>query len=293
MFSIIIPSFNNLDYLKICLSSIKKNSNFNHEIIVFVNEGIDGTINYLQEKNIKYLKSDKNLGVCTAVNKAAKNVSSDYIIYAHDDMYFCPKWDLVLKKEIDLIDHNKFYLSGTMIERETGHIQFDAGSDYKSFDENKLLSNLEKLKHPDYQGTHWAPHLIHRQIWNNINGFSEEFDPGPGSDPDLNMKLWLNGVRIFKGLGEFKVYHFGSISSRKQNNFNYKQGSMKFLNKWKITTSFFVKHYLRGGSFKKGVIISKSYNGPLSNPIKNLSFFLDLFICKIKLVISRLKIKKY
>ena len=64
--------------------------------------------------------------------------------------------DLVLKKEIDLIDHNKFYLSGTMIERETGHIQFDAGSDYKSFDENKLLSNLEKLNHPDYQGTHWA-----------------------------------------------------------------------------------------------------------------------------------------
>ena len=33
MFSIIIPTFNNIRYLKICIESIKKNSEFNHEII--------------------------------------------------------------------------------------------------------------------------------------------------------------------------------------------------------------------------------------------------------------------
>jgi glycosyltransferase involved in cell wall biosynthesis len=37
MFSIIIPTFNNLDYLKMCISSIKKNSKFKHQIIVHVN----------------------------------------------------------------------------------------------------------------------------------------------------------------------------------------------------------------------------------------------------------------
>ena len=29
------------------------------------------------------------------------------------------------------------------------------------------------------------------------------------------MKLWKEGVRIFKGLNDFKVYHFGSIVTRK------------------------------------------------------------------------------
>ena len=43
MFSI-IPTFNNLDYLKLCLDSIKKNSEYNHEIIVHVNDGSDGTL---------------------------------------------------------------------------------------------------------------------------------------------------------------------------------------------------------------------------------------------------------
>ena len=38
MFSIIIPTFNNLDYLKQCIKSIKKNSAYNHEIIPHVND---------------------------------------------------------------------------------------------------------------------------------------------------------------------------------------------------------------------------------------------------------------
>ena len=33
MFSILIPTFNNLDYLKLCIDSIKKNSKFEHQII--------------------------------------------------------------------------------------------------------------------------------------------------------------------------------------------------------------------------------------------------------------------
>ena len=46
-------------------------------------------------------------------------------------------------------------------------------------------------------------------------GFSEEFNPGFGSDPDLNMKLWKYGVRIFKGISKSRVYHFGSLTARK------------------------------------------------------------------------------
>ena len=36
MFSIIIPTFNNLDYLRLCLMSIRKNSKYNHEIIIHI-----------------------------------------------------------------------------------------------------------------------------------------------------------------------------------------------------------------------------------------------------------------
>ena len=54
MFSIIIPTLNNLKYLKFCINSIKKNSLKNHEILVHVSEDIyNETRTYLKSQNIK------------------------------------------------------------------------------------------------------------------------------------------------------------------------------------------------------------------------------------------------
>ena len=51
--SVLIPTFNNLPYLKLCINSLEKYSFFNnHEIIVHVNDGSDGTLNFIKEKNI-------------------------------------------------------------------------------------------------------------------------------------------------------------------------------------------------------------------------------------------------
>ena len=47
--SIIVPSYNNLTYLKFFISSIKKNSNYNHQIILHINDGSDGTFNYVKK----------------------------------------------------------------------------------------------------------------------------------------------------------------------------------------------------------------------------------------------------
>ena len=53
MFSIIIPTFNNLEYLKLCIKSIKKNSFYDHELILHINEGTDGTLEFVKNNNFK------------------------------------------------------------------------------------------------------------------------------------------------------------------------------------------------------------------------------------------------
>ena len=279
MFSIIIPTFNNIKYLKLCIESIKKNSTFNHEIIVHVNLGEDCTKEYLDKENIEYTFTNYNAGICEGMNKATKKANFDFILYSHDDFYFCPKWDEILNEEIKKIGHNRFYLSGIMMNN--GPLKFDAGSDFETFDEKKLLENYEKINHYDFQGSTWAPHLIHKEIWNKVGGFSEEFYPGTGSDPDLNMKLWREGIRIFKGLSKCKVYHFGSVVTRKYKNHptikteSGSKGGKIFLLKWGITFKFFKKHYLRSDSM---------YEGELPNPKRNIQFYLELIICKLNFI---------
>jgi len=276
MFSIIIPTFNNLNYLKNCIKSIKKNSTFNHEIIPHVNEGKDGTVEYLKKANIEYTYTNYNSGICAGMNMAAKKAKTNYILYAHDDFYFCPKWDQVLKSEVEKIGHNHFYLSGTMVNN--GQIELNCGNDLDTFDEKKLLEKIDESNYYDFQGSTWAPHLIHKDIWNKIGGFSEEFFPGTGSDPDLNMKLWMENVRIFKGINNFKVYHFGSIVTRKYKNHptitteSGSRGAKIFLLKWGITIDFFKKYIIKSDT---------KYHGELKLPKKNVNFFLGLMLCKM------------
>ena len=265
MFSIIVPTLNNLDYLKLCLSSINKNSKYEHEIIIHVNEGVDGTLDYVKTLNNKYSYSKKNEGVCVAFNKAVKLSTNKFIVLAHDDMYFCPGWDDCFAKEINKISSFKdFFLSGTMVQPFESYINLNCGKNINDFNEKKLLQDLPKIKYDDFQGTHWQPSLIPIKTWNKVGGFSEEFSPGLGSDPDFNFKLWNIGVRLFKGLSDCRVYHFSSLSLRKK---VWNNGAKTFLLKWGVSIKFFKKHYLRS---------DQKFDGLLLEPVKNVSYFYDL-----------------
>ena len=274
MFSIIIPTYNNYDYLKLCIKSIKKNSIHDHELIFHINDGSDGTLLFIQNEGYKFTHSKNNIGLCSSINKAAKLSNNNYILYSHDDMYFCPDWDKVLLSEVKSLNHENFYLSGTMIEPYSGHIVYNFGTNLKNFKENELLMRYKDINFYDHQGTHFAPHLVSKKMWNKVGGFSEEFNPGIASDPDFNMKLWKEGVRIFKGLNDFKVYHFGSLTTRKKINFIQNRGDKTFLKKWGITTKFFKKYYLKSKT---------KYKGPLTEPKLSLNYLFGLMTCKIKL----------
>ena len=111
MFSILIPTYNNLEYLKVCIDSIKKNSKFSHQIIIHINEGTDGTLEYIKKNNFEYTISNQNIGMPKALNNASKLSNKDYILISHDDFYYCPGWDEELMNNVNTINHKNFYLS--------------------------------------------------------------------------------------------------------------------------------------------------------------------------------------
>ena len=104
------------------------------------------------------------------------------------------------------------------------------------------------------------------------------------------MKLWKNGVRIFKGLNNCKVYHFGSIVTRKYKNHptikteSGSKGSKIFLLKWGVSIKFFKKYYLKS---------NKPYDGVLENPKISLRFLIEFILCKVYffyiLLLSKIK----
>lgn len=254
VFSILLPSWNNLSYLKLCINSIRKNSGLKHQVIVLINEGKDGSLEWIKgQKDIDYVYAPTNLGICYGLNACRSLVDTDYILYLNDDMYVLPGWDELLKKEADEIGHHSFMISSTMIEpTNIGSpciIVKDFGDSPENFREEDLLQYYKELEKEDWNGSTWPPVLMPLALWDLVGGMSAEFTPGMYSDPDLSMKFWQAGVRYFKGLGQSRVYHFGSKSTKR---IKKNKGRDRFLQKYGITSRTFTKHILKRGTPFKG-----------------------------------------
>lgn len=249
-YSIIIPSWNNLEYLKLCLKSIKNNSHFNHQIIIIINEGIDGTLDWIaNQPDIDYVHYTANMGICIGINSGRSLVKTNYIVYINDDMYVCPEWDKYIEEEISQIGHNFFYLSSTLIEPLNTNnkcvIVKNYGTNISSFNESMLLNEYKSLEKDDWYGSTWPPSIVHVDIWDMVGGLSIEFSPGFSSDPDFSRKLWELGIRYFKGISNSRVYHFVSKTTKRYQGIY--RGKDQFTRKWGITTNFFTSNYLKKG----------------------------------------------
>jgi glycosyltransferase involved in cell wall biosynthesis len=259
-FSILIPTWNNLAYLQLCVESIRKNSVCKNQIIVYINEGKDGTLDWLKtQSDVDFIYSESNVGICIALNSCRSIIKAPYLVYMNDDMYVCPKWDYFLQKEIESIGHDYFMLSSTLIEPyDTFNPSYVSivntfGDSIETFKEDDLLKSYANFKKDDWSGSSWPASVVSLKVWDMVGGYSLEFSPGMYSDPDFSMKLWKLGVRIFKGVGNSKVYHFQSKSTKR---LKKSRGSDTFLLKWGITSKTFYTHYLKMG---------KNYSGALQD----------------------------
>ena len=254
VFSILIPSWNNLAYLKCCVDSIRKNSIHYHQIIIHVNEGSDGTLDWVKSQQLDFSYSKENAGVCYGFNAPSTLATGERIVLSDDDFYFAPGWDIALLEEVLTVGHDYFCISGTMIEHTLSRnscalAPYDFGKTVQDFDEQKFLREFDKIPFQDWSGSNWYPLVLHRSLWNLIGGLSTEFSPGMGSDPDMMMKLWHAGVRYYKGVSRVRVYHFGSKTTARiiRNNAN-----RQFLEKWNMSISTLYKYYLKMGASFEG-----------------------------------------
>ena len=178
-------------------------------------------------------------GQCKAVNAAVATVDTEWIFVTNDDMIFPENW---WEKLTDDLLPSVMCLSPKLIEPRLGAPTFEvyfcggAGGD---FDKQKWLEFARNypehdLDVPFYRTGFNLPFLIHRDLWNTIDGYDVNYDPwGSNGDSDLEYKIRLAGVQPYQNTNTI-VYHFsqtsGSFSPENQpywtKNWNY------FIEKW-------------------------------------------------------------
>lgn len=248
MISIVIPTWNNLAFLQLAVDTLRRHSAHAHEILVHVNDGSDGSLDWVRAEGLKHTASPGNIGICFAVNRVAALATRPYLLYLNDDMAVLPGWDTRLLEVAARLEGQRFMLSSTMIEPGSeGNrctVAADYGRDVPSFREAELIAALPALRRSDWLGSTWPPTLLPTWMWQEVGGYSTELSPGMSSDNDFSMKLWHAGCRIFAGLGDSFVYHFACVSTQR---IVKNDGRLQFLHKWGISQRDFDRICLRRG----------------------------------------------
>jgi len=170
MFSLIIVTWNNLPYLKVCIDAIKKNSVYDHEILIHINEGRDGTEKWVQDNGFTYTKSDSNVGLPQGANLISEHATKDFVCMIDDDIYVLPYWDecLINFREEHFEYDTPTWVASVRIEPEgVGNPSVISPFNYgrlPNFNEQQLLSDYLKLPNPgNMVGVQQTPLLLLRK----------------------------------------------------------------------------------------------------------------------------------
>ena len=222
LISFIVPSRNNLKYLKQAYKSIRTNSDHPHEICIASDFSNDGTVEWVED----IMKEDKNVKLHinpgperlghtilydTLINDYATN---DVVMIFHADMYLCPSAD----EEIDKYLEPGKVVSLTRIEPPLHppgpeKILADYGIEPEEFDEKQFLQDLPKFNQNKTTEGIFAPWAIYKSDFQTIGGHDPLYAPQSKEDSDIFNRFQLAGYKFIQTWDGF-VYHMTCRGSR-------------------------------------------------------------------------------
>ena len=215
MISVLIPTMDNLDYLKLCVRSIHENTNAPYQIMVWDNGSTDGSEEWCKTNlpglDPVYRRVDENVGISIPFNWMAENAKFDLIFPGDNDYYFLPGWDTVCAEAAKYRWRSPMQIRR---ERPTRGIVATYGGHPSNFREQDIKDDFAGKVYPHRRVATFFPCVMWRQDWLDIGGYSEDFMI------DEQSFLW-RAYTFYKELGITQltcptsyIYHFAGITRR-------------------------------------------------------------------------------
>lgn len=242
--SIIILTYNHLDYTKECIQSIYRYTQKNtYEIIVVDNYSTDGTRSWLKkQKNLKVIFNDQNLGFPKACNQGIQIASEkNDILLLNNDTIVTENW----------LKNLKICLNSSPLIGAVGPVcnqsENDQGCSF-FYDDFITMQQLAKKNNQSNQ-TRWEEKvfligfclLIKKEVINKIQFLDENYSPGYVEDNDLSLRIIEQGYQLMLCHDCF-IHHYLGTEFRKNLDTFYpilNKNRDYFTKKWGFSTFAF------------------------------------------------------
>ena len=235
MITFCISTYNNLEYLKIAVDSVRMNSYYNDApFIIHAENCTDGTDEWLEQNseryNLEYYidKNESPIGIGGGMNFCADRVKTEYIMFLHSDFYVTPNWDKALMDTHNKYPNEKLWVNSHRVEPQMfpssqsrpgtvivpkdafGAYHYDFNSEF--FDKYaKQFTEDNDFEIPKGEG---VSGLIKKEHWDEIGGNDPLFAPASYDDMDLFLRMLQNGFRFILPTTSL-VWHFGARGSHR------------------------------------------------------------------------------
>jgi GT2 family glycosyltransferase len=215
--SIIIPTFNGLELLKISIPALLRTNYPNIEVIVVDNGSSDGSVSFLSKVNpkVSVISLKENKGMVIAYNLGVSVAHGSLLSFLNNDMEVDPDWllPLVLAAECNesVAACDSKYIN--YFERDKIDISGGAGRFIDNYGNpvNRGGGEIDKGQFNIQEEAFHALSMFKKDLLLKVGGFDESFF-GYFDETDLCWRLHRLGYKILF-VPRSVVYHMGSTTS--------------------------------------------------------------------------------
>ena len=232
----VIPTYNNLPFLKLTVTSIRQNCYYNDmPIFIFAENCTDGTNEWLA-KNADELKIDYHIekdnveqrGIGGGIDLCVSQVKTEFVNILHSDFWVGPNQDIELLKLYEEFPNDRLIASSFRVQPNifpndppyrpgTIFVDFDEfGSQDTDFDGNHFDNwSNEFTKDNDVRVRKGggAGYFCRVEDHINIGGNDPIFEPMYWEDKDLFMRMQMEDYKFIM-TSKSLIWHFTSRTSR-------------------------------------------------------------------------------
>ncbi|MDR3569350.1 MAG: glycosyltransferase family 2 protein [Syntrophobacteraceae bacterium] len=198
--SVVIPVYNQLDYTKKCVESLKAHGDGIEEIIIIDNGSTDGTADYLLGLDwARVIINGENLGCAAAWNQGLAASVASRVLFLNNDVVVTAGWiegmvEFSEKKAVDIVS--------PAIREGAGSYELDRYA-------QEFVARMRR--HCRIGVADGICFLVKKEVFEKVGLFDENFRIGQFEDVDLFRRAAMAGFRLGITGGSF-IHHFGSVT---------------------------------------------------------------------------------
>lgn len=222
--SIVILTFNKLEYTIKCVESIRKyTQKGTYEIIIVDNHSTDETVEWLMKQDdIKKVFNNENLGFPKGCNQGIEIATGENIMLLNNDVIVTKNWlenlvrHLYSSEDIGAVGP----LTNSCIYNQSIKVNYKDNDEMQKFAEEKNNYKLElceeRLKLIGFC------FLVKGEVLQKVGLLDEIFTPGNFEDDDLSLRIIKEGYKLLLCKDTF-IHHYGGVtfdSNKKTTEYN-------------------------------------------------------------------------